>query len=107
MRHGHEHGTGNYGRAFAMGVALNLGFVIVEFIYGQLVHSLALVADAGHNLSDVLAALLAWGGAALARHRPTPGRTYGLRRSSIPRCIGCAHAMRHPSTTYFLAEVSC
>ena len=59
MRHGHEHGTGSCGRAFAMGVALNLGFVIVEFIYGQLAHSVALVADAGHNLSDVFALLLA------------------------------------------------
>jgi cobalt-zinc-cadmium efflux system protein len=83
MGHGHKHGAADYGRAFAMGVVLNLGFVVVEFLYGQLAHSLALVADAGHNLSDVLALLLAWGAAVLARRRPTPGRTYGLRRSSI------------------------
>lgn len=79
----HEHGTVNYGRVFAIAVVLNLGFVVVEFLYGQLAHSLALVADAGHNLSDVLALLLAWGAIVLARRRPTPGRTYGLRRSSI------------------------
>jgi cobalt-zinc-cadmium efflux system protein len=81
MQHGHD--TTHYDQAFAVGVVLNLGFVVVEFIYGQLAHSLALVADAGHNLSDVLALLLAWGAAVLARRRPTPGRTYGLRRSSI------------------------
>src|SRR5712691_6858787 len=79
----HEHGTASYSRAFAVGVVLNLGFVVVEFIYGQLAHSLALVADAGHNLSDVLALLLAWGAMVLSRRRPTPGRTYGMRRSSI------------------------
>src|SRR2546427_212681 len=83
MGHGHEHEAADYGRAFAMGVVLNLGFVVVEFLYGQLAHSLALVADAGHNLSDVLALLLAWGATVLARRRPTPGRTYGIRRSSI------------------------
>jgi cobalt-zinc-cadmium efflux system protein len=83
MEHGHEHGAAYYGQAFAVAVGLNLGFVVVEFIYGQLTHSLALVADAGHNLSDVLALLLAWGAAVLARRHPTPGRTYGLRRSSI------------------------
>src|SRR2546426_2582420 len=83
MGHGHDHGSANYGRAFAIGMVLNLGFVVVEFLYGQLAHSLALVADAGHNLSDVLALLLAWGATVLARRRPTPGRTYGIRRSSI------------------------
>ncbi len=71
----HEHGTASYSRAFAVGVVLNLGFVAVEFIYGQLAHSLALVADAGHNLSDVLALLLVWGAAVLARRRPRPGRS--------------------------------
>src|SRR5712691_1510500 len=83
MRHEHEHRTAHDGRAFAVGIVLNLGFVVVEFIYGQLAHSLALVADAGHNLSDVVALLLAWGAMVLARRRPTPGRTYGMRRSSI------------------------
>jgi cobalt-zinc-cadmium efflux system protein len=89
MGHGHDHGGGhshapaNYGTAFAIGVTLNLGFVIAEVIYGRLAHSLALVADAGHNLSDVLGLLLAWGAIMLSRRRPTKERTYGFRRSSI------------------------
>ena len=83
MAHGHTHTPVNYGRAFALGVALNLCFVIVEAIYGQISHSLALVADAGHNLSDVLGLALAWGAMKLARRQPTAERTYGFRRSSI------------------------
>ena len=83
MGHAHHHAPTDYGRVFAIGVALNLGFVILEVIYGRLSHSLALVADAGHNLSDVLGLVLAWGAMILARRRPTPGRTYGFRRSSI------------------------
>lgn len=89
MGHGHNHGGGhshapaNYGTAFAIGVTLNLGFVIAEVIYGRLAHSLALVADAGHNLSDVLGLVLAWGAILLSRRRPTKERTYGFRRSSI------------------------
>lgn len=83
MGHGHNHSPTNYGRAFAIGIALNLVFVIFEAIYGRLSHSLALVADAGHNLSDVLGLVLAWGAMLLARRRPTPERTYGFRRSSI------------------------
>ena len=81
--HGHEHGQGNYNRAFAVGTALNIGFVIVEAVYGYQAHSLALVADAGHNLSDVLGLLLAWGASILTRRPPTRRHTYGLRRSSI------------------------
>src|SRR5437763_16925968 len=80
--HSHDHGPASYGRAFAIGVALNLGFVIVEALYGRLSHSRALVADAGHNLSDVLGLLLAWGASGLAHRRPTPRRTYGMRPSS-------------------------
>jgi len=81
--HGHAHAPASFGRAFAVGTALNLGFVIVEFVYGYLAHSLALFADAGHNLGDVLGLVLAWGASALAR-RPTTNRyTYGLRGSSI------------------------
>ncbi len=83
MAHTHHHGAANYNRAFAIGTVLNLAFVIVEFTYGQMAHSLALVADAGHNLSDVLSLILAWGAAALSSRRPTASRTYGLRRSSI------------------------
>lgn len=81
--HGHDHGPVNYNRAFAIGTALNLGFVIIEAVYGVLAHSLALLADAGHNLSDVLGLVLAWGASILARRQPSSRYTYGLRRSSI------------------------
>ena len=67
MVHSHTHTPANYGRAFAIGVALNLAFVVIEAVYGKLSHSLALVADAGHNLSDVLGLVLAWGAMLLAR----------------------------------------
>lgn len=80
---GHSHAPANFGRAFAIGVALNVGFVIVEAGFGAFANSLALLADAGHNLSDVFGLLLAWGAFALANRRPTERRTYGFRRSSI------------------------
>lgn len=83
MGHQHSHTPTNYGRAFAIGIALNLGFVLIEFIYGRLSNSLALVADAGHNLSDVLGLVLAWGASILAQRQPSQRRTYGLRRSTI------------------------
>lgn len=83
MAHDHRHAGTSYGRAFAIGVGLNLAFVVVEAFYGIRAQSLALVADAGHNLSDVLGLLLAWGAMILARRRPTPRRTYGMRRSSV------------------------
>ncbi len=83
MTHGHSHAASHYGRAFAIGVVLNLSFVVVEAVYGRLSHSLALIADAGHNLNDVLGLVLAWGAMLLARRGPTPERTYGFRRSSI------------------------
>lgn len=69
--------------AFGFGIALNLGFVIAEFSYGRVAHSMALVADAGHNLSDVLALGLAWGAAVLSKRVPTSKRTYGMRRTSV------------------------
>lgn len=81
--HSHSHGAPNYNRAFVIGTTLNVGFVIVEAVFGLLTNSLALIADAGHNLSDVLGLLLAWGASWLVRRRPTPRYTYGLRRSSI------------------------
>jgi cobalt-zinc-cadmium efflux system protein len=81
--HTHSHAPANYGNAFAIGVTLNLGFVLAEFFFGQASHSLALVADAGHNLSDVLSLLLAWGAMLLSRRLPSERRTYGFRRSSI------------------------
>ena len=81
--HHHHHAPASFDRAFAIGVGLNLAFVIVEAIYGLSARSLALLADAGHNLSDVLGLALAWAGSALARRGPTPRFTYGLRRFSI------------------------
>jgi cobalt-zinc-cadmium efflux system protein len=83
--HGHDHGhvPTNIGRAFAIGVALNLAFVAVEASYGLIAHSVALVADAAHNLSDVLGLMLAWGASVLAKRKPSRRRTYGLRRSTI------------------------
>ena len=80
---GHSHAPASFGSAFAIGITLNLGFVILEVAYGVFAHSLALVADAGHNLGDVLGLLLAWGATFLARTAPTERRTYGLRSSSI------------------------
>lgn len=81
--HGHHHAPADMGRAFAIGVGLNLAFVAVEAGFGLAVGSLALVADAGHNLSDVLGLLLAWGAAALAKQPPSGRRTYGWRKSSV------------------------
>jgi cobalt-zinc-cadmium efflux system protein len=89
--HGHAHGHHHHhhpaptdmGRAFAIGVALNTAFVAAEVGAGLWSSSLALLADAGHNLSDVLALLLAWGAAVLARRAPTGRRTYGLRKGTI------------------------
>lgn len=81
--HGHEHGPSNYGRAFAIGITLNLGFVLAELVYGILAHSVALLADAGHNSSDVLSLVLAWGASLLARRKPSRRYTYGWRRFSI------------------------
>jgi cobalt-zinc-cadmium efflux system protein len=81
--HAHHHGVHDYDRAFALGIALNLVFVVVEGGAGFIANSLALLADAGHNLSDVLGLLVAWGATYLARRRPTSRRTYGLGRSSV------------------------
>jgi len=81
--HGHSHAEPTWGPAFAIGVALNLGFVIVEASYGLISQSLALLADAGHNLSDVVGLLIAWSAYWLAQRPPTRMRTYGFRRSSI------------------------
>ncbi len=81
--HDHNHVPKNFDRAFAIGIALNVGFVVVEVIFGLLSNSLALLADAGHNLSDVLSLLFAWGASVLVRKLPTQRHTYGLRRTSI------------------------
>jgi cobalt-zinc-cadmium efflux system protein len=81
--HAHAPPPGGYGRAFAIGIALNLGFVAIEATYGVLAGSMALLSDAGHNLSDVLGLGLAWGATRLSRRRTTERFTYGLRSSSI------------------------
>ena len=80
---GHSHAPKDFGRAFAIGVALNFGFVLAEVGAGLWSGSLALLADAGHNLSDVLSLLLAWGATVLARRAPSANRTYGLRKATI------------------------
>ena len=81
--HHHHSAPASFGRAFAIGTALNLGFVVVEAVAGVLSDSVALLADAGHNFSDVLGLLIAWAGAELAKRPPSKRFTYGLRGSSI------------------------
>ncbi|WP_051334986.1 cation diffusion facilitator family transporter [Bradyrhizobium sp. Ai1a-2] len=80
---GHSHAPDDFGRAFAIGAALNTAFVIAELVFGYAANSLALISDAVHNLSDVFSLLLAWGAAWLAGRRPTETHTYGYRRASI------------------------
>lgn len=80
---GHSHAPADFGRAFAIGTALNLGFVLVEGFAGLVTGSMALLADAGHNLSDVLGLLIAWGGASLAKRPASRRFTYGLSSSTI------------------------
>ena len=86
---GHDHashhhgGGGNFGRAFIIGIILNLTFVVVETIYGFAANSMALLADAGHNLSDVLGLVVAYVGMLLVKRRPSPRFSYGLKKSSI------------------------
>ena len=84
MSHHHSnHSPSDYNRAFAIGVALNVIYIVVEATYGFLAGSLALLADAGHNLSDVLGLLLAWGANYLVQRKPTERHTYGWRKSTI------------------------
>lgn len=81
-KHNHNIQT-DYNKAFAFGIVLNIIYVIVEFSYGLAINSMALIADAGHNLSDVLGLVLAWIASRLAKTTPTKTRTYGLRKSTI------------------------
>lgn len=81
--HGHSHAPTAFGTAFAIGITLNTGFVIAEAVFGYFSNSMALVADAGHNLSDVLGLVVAWIAAILSKRLPSPRYTYGLRGSSI------------------------
>ncbi len=90
MAHDHSHAGGDYNRAFAIGVALNVGFVLIEAGYGLVAQSLALLADAGHNLSDVVSLLLAWGASALARRAASEKRTYGFRKATVMASVAGA-----------------
>ena len=81
--HAHDHGPRDFNRAFAIGITLNIAFVAVEAFYGWQVNSLALLADAGHNLSDVAGLVLAWGGALAGKLRADARHTYGWKRASI------------------------
>lgn len=81
--HHHHHVPESFGRAFAIGAALNVGFVLVEGAYGLISGSVALLADAGHNLGDVLGLLTAWGASRLALRQPSDRFTYGLRSTSM------------------------
>lgn len=80
---GHVHAPADFGKAFAIGITLNTVFVVVEAVYGYAAGSMALVADAGHNLSDVLGLIAAWVAAVLTKRAATPRYTYGLKGSSI------------------------
>jgi cobalt-zinc-cadmium efflux system protein len=81
--HTHSHAPANFDKAFAVGIALNIVFVAIEAFYGWKIDSLALLADAGHNLSDVAGLALAWGGAAAGRLSPDARHTYGWKRGTI------------------------
>ncbi len=81
--HGHHHAPVDFGRAFLIGITLNTAFVGIESLYGYLANSTALLADAGHNLSDVLGLATAWIAAVLSKRAPTARYTYGLRNTSI------------------------
>jgi cobalt-zinc-cadmium efflux system protein len=112
--HTHSHAPVDFGRAFAIGISLNLAFVAAETVFGFLANSMSLLADAGHNLSDVLGLVVAWAGATMARRAASPRFTYGFKKAPILAAlanslflliaIGAigAEAIRrlfHPSTT--------
>lgn len=88
--HGHSNAPATFGRAFAIGAAVNMAFVALQVFYGLAANSVALLADAVHNLGDVLGLLIAWGAAVLTQRAPTPRRTYGWGRSSILAALGNA-----------------
>src|SRR4051794_31143248 len=80
---GHSHAPASFGTAFAIGIGLNTAFVVVEALFGYASNSTALIADAGHNLSDVLGLVVAWIAEVMSRRAPSARFTYGLRGSSI------------------------
>jgi cobalt-zinc-cadmium efflux system protein len=81
--HQHDHGRDDFTRAFALGIALNVAIVMIELIFGFLANSMALIADGGHNMSDVLGLVVGWAGAVMAKRSPSPRFTYGLKKASI------------------------
>jgi cobalt-zinc-cadmium efflux system protein len=81
--HHHDHGADDFTRAFALGIALNIAIVMIELVYGFLANSMALIADGGHNMSDVLGLVVGWAGAVMAKRSPSPRFTYGLKKASI------------------------
>jgi cobalt-zinc-cadmium efflux system protein len=88
--HGHSHAPADFSRAFFIGIALNTGFVVAEVVAGFLANSVALLADAGHNFSDVLGLAMAWAGAAMARRPSSDQFTYGLKKAPILAALGNA-----------------
>lgn len=80
---GHSHAPADFGKAFAIGVVLNVTIVLIQAVYGYLSNSMALLADAAHNFSDVLGLLVAWSAAILGKRAPTARFTYGLKGTSI------------------------
>jgi len=80
---GHSHAVADFGRAFLIGIFLNSGFIVLEVVFGLFSDSLALLADAGHNFSDVLGLVLAWVANELAKRKPSPRRTYGMKRATV------------------------
>jgi len=87
---GHSHGPMNYDRVFAIGITLNVTYAAIEAGAGFWLNSLSLIADAGHNFSDVLGLLLAWAAVWLSRRKPSSSHSYGLGRSSILAAMGNA-----------------
>lgn len=83
LGHAHDHAPANFGKAFAIGITLNTALVVAEAVYGYIGNSTALLADAGHNLSDVLGLAMAWAASVAARRAPSGRFTYGLRASTI------------------------
>ena len=81
--HGHSHAPASFGKAFAIGISLNIIYVVLEATFGIISGSLALLADAGHNLSDVFGLAIAWGAAWLSSKPPSATRTYGFKRAPI------------------------
>src|SRR5258708_36493346 len=81
--HCHDSHRDDFASAFALGIALNVAIVLVELTYGFLANSMSLVADGGHNLSDVLGLVVGWAGTVMAKRSPSPRFTYGLKKASI------------------------